>query len=574
MRKLILFIALSFLLGNQFLFSQVPSYVPTNGLVAYWPFSGNANDASGYGNNGTVNGATLIADRNGVVNSAYNFVGENYIDCGTSNSLGLTSSNIMTINYWTKSNSSNFPYIQKYQDLNATNSNYFVGSSDTSIPNKIRVTANGQNSRDYNIILNQWINITVIYNGLTGTSSFYLNGQFISTDNLIFSNLVSNQSLIFGKKPAILYPTPNGTLDDIGIWNRALTPQEVTALYTSCTTPAPTGALTQTFCATPAPTIASLTATGTGIQWYASATGGTALATTTALANGTTYYASQTVSGCESTTRLAVTVTLNDPQITASATNVCSGTPVTLSASTTATVAQNCNLPANLQTGLVGYWPFCGNANDVSGNANNGTVNGATLTTDRFGNANSAYSFDGVDDQIMVNNSQSLNSSDKTISLWFNSNSFPTNMGNGSQSLISKWYQIINCNNNSDSYILLLGYANNNVNNIAATNLYSQSTFYGINNNYSLNNWTNIVFSHNNQNGGKIYINGNLISSTNTNGDICSSTNPLYFGTDNNFGTLWRFFNGKIDDIAIYNRALSQTEITQNYNAQKARYGL
>ena len=54
-----------------------------------------------------------------------------------------------------------------------------------------------------------------------------------------------------------------------------------TLTITVNTTPAPTGALTQTFCATPAPTLASLTATGTGIQWYAAATGGTALATTT-----------------------------------------------------------------------------------------------------------------------------------------------------------------------------------------------------------------------------------------------------------------------------------------------------
>ena len=61
--------------------AQVPSYVPTNGLVGYWPFNGNANDASGNGNNGTVNGATLTTDRFGVVNKAYNFDGINdFID--------------------------------------------------------------------------------------------------------------------------------------------------------------------------------------------------------------------------------------------------------------------------------------------------------------------------------------------------------------------------------------------------------------------------------------------------------------------------------------------------------------
>ena len=54
-------------------------------------------------------------------------------------------------------------------------------------------------------------------------------------------------------------------------------------------------------------------------------------------------------------------------------------------------------VPAN---GLVGWWPFNGNANDESGNGNNGTVNGATLTSDRFGTNNKAYLFDGVDDKI------------------------------------------------------------------------------------------------------------------------------------------------------------------------------
>ena len=51
---------------------------------------------------------------------------------------------------------------------------------------------------------------------------------------------------------------------------------------------------------------------------------------------------------------------------------------------------------------LVGYWPFNGNAIDESGNLNDGTVNGATLTTDRFGTANAAYDFDGVDDFINI----------------------------------------------------------------------------------------------------------------------------------------------------------------------------
>ena len=53
-----------------------------------------------------------------------------------------------------------------------------------------------------------------------------------------------------------------------------------------------------------------------------------------------------------------------------------------------------------LNHGLVAWYPFDGNASDMSGNGNNGTVYGATLSTDRHGQANKAYSFDGVDDWV------------------------------------------------------------------------------------------------------------------------------------------------------------------------------
>ena len=75
-------------------------------------------------------------------------------------------------------------------------------------------------------------------------------------------------------------------------------------------------------------------------------------------------------------------------------------------------------VPSN---GLMGYWGFNGNANDQSGNGNNGTVNGATLTTDRFGNSNSAYSFDGVNDFISTSYSGILGNNSRSISFWYNS---------------------------------------------------------------------------------------------------------------------------------------------------------
>ena len=83
---------------------------------------------------------------------------------------------------------------------------------------------------------------------------------------------------------------------------------------------------------------------------------------------------------------------------------------------TAATMAQVPNyVPTN---GLVGWWPFNGNANDESGNGNNGSVNGATLSTDRFGNAGRAYSFDGIDDSISTSFVGVLGQNSRTIAFW------------------------------------------------------------------------------------------------------------------------------------------------------------
>ncbi len=84
-----------------------------------------------------------------------------------------------------------------------------------------------------------------------------------------------------------------------------------------------------------------------------------------------------------------------------------------------ATLTFGQNVPAYVPTnGLVGWWPFNGNANDESGNGNNGTVNGATLTTDRFGILNRAYDFDGVNDRIKIPFNNIYSNDTGSVSLW------------------------------------------------------------------------------------------------------------------------------------------------------------
>ena len=70
------------------------------------------------------------------------------------------------------------------------------------------------------------------------------------------------------------------------------------------------------------------------------------------------------------------------------------------------------NAQVNLDSGLVAHFPFNGNALDMSGFNNHGTVLGPVLTEDRFQNPNSAYSFDGIDDQIKIEQYQNMSPTD------------------------------------------------------------------------------------------------------------------------------------------------------------------
>ena len=94
-------LSLLFLLYLNLIDAQVPAYVPTNGLVAYYPFNGNANDISGNGNNGINNGASLTTDRFGQTNSSYDFQNSSNIISIPHNTLfGFQVTSGFTISIW------------------------------------------------------------------------------------------------------------------------------------------------------------------------------------------------------------------------------------------------------------------------------------------------------------------------------------------------------------------------------------------------------------------------------------------------------------------------------------------
>ena len=210
--------------------------------------------------------------------------------------------------------------------------------------------------------------------------------------------------------------------------------------------------------------------------------------------------------------------------------------------------------------GLVAYFPFNGDANDASGNGNGGTVYGATLTNDRYGVANSAYFFDGVSSYILVSNSPSLSLTNVTISLWVKPAPGFT--------VPCYFLQKHKAYDNDDGSWWL---------GIHDAHLSFQATphFDEITSSSSLpstNEWTQCVFTCDNSSGDwAFYLNGKLDSSGNRTFNLQPTTWPLLLGVElQSDGTLNDFYYGAMNDIRIYNHALSSAEVQQLYQIEGA----
>jgi hypothetical protein len=215
--------------------------------------------------------------------------------------------------------------------------------------------------------------------------------------------------------------------------------------------------------------------------------------------------------------------------------------------------------------GLVGWWPFNGNANDSSVNANNGTVTGATLTADRFGNPNNAYSFNGTSaNYIDIPHNGSFNVSNVTISAWYNALDYGVNTTSWKRLIVSKrewggWGNSFEMNltgpfsgtNNKMEACWTI----NGVNSILTFEDASLLT----------NTWSHFVYTHDNDSA-KIYLNGNLVQSMAISGGLTFNTLPVRFAGRPVDG--WHPFNGNLDDVGIWNRALTACEIQDLYSSQ------
>jgi hypothetical protein len=203
--------------------------------------------------------------------------------------------------------------------------------------------------------------------------------------------------------------------------------------------------------------------------------------------------------------------------------------------------------PSNFLQGLVAYFPFIGNANDFIG-TNNGTVNGAVLTTDRFGNSNSAYLFNGSSSYIDFGSPSNLDfTSNFTITAW-------CLFSGGTQN------PRIICYGGDSGYELLTDGTGTS----RAFQFVGGGQVFDTTLSYTQNVWYSVAAVS--QSGTcSIYVNGSLAGS--------GSVNPPTYPTDFEIGTHSQnggtdFWGGSIDDVRLYNRALSSNEVSQLFNLE------
>lgn len=209
--------------------------------------------------------------------------------------------------------------------------------------------------------------------------------------------------------------------------------------------------------------------------------------------------------------------------------------------------------------GLVGFYPFSGNANDVSGHNNNGIVNGtATLTADKDGNPNSAYNTIGSG-WIQIPDDNSLDLQDFTLSAWIKMDQ----LNSAFNCIIGKDY--------STAYAIGISSGGSGVcpapgGVLRPMRVYVNNVVYYFNNSdFACSTWYHVAVTYNNiTRAVQLYVNGTILeNATLPIGSMSSNTYSLGIGQD---GRNFDRFDGVIDEVCIYNRVLTAYEVQLLYS--------
>lgn len=242
--KNLVIISLSLIATAASTMAKVPNYVSTEGLIGWWAFNGNANDASQHSNNGTAIGATLNRDRFGNPDRSYFFNGsDGFIRIASSES--LQPRDALSISLWCNIDATmtgtfvslvgkhlnQFPSYASYQIINGNNGLNQTGNLGFTFKTDNAYQYSGDRGINF---LDQWVHVVGTYDG--NSMRLYENGLLVSNVPVTGEIQYSPSDIEFGRSlNGNGMPVSGwyfkGHIDDIGMWNRALSEKEVSDLY-------------------------------------------------------------------------------------------------------------------------------------------------------------------------------------------------------------------------------------------------------------------------------------------------------------------------------------------------------
>ncbi|HLP04734.1 MAG TPA: LamG-like jellyroll fold domain-containing protein [Paludibacter sp.] len=237
--------------SNELIFTT-KDQIPLNGLIAWYPFNGNANDESGNGNNGTNHGCTNVSDRFGKTDNAFLFNGSNNdvrLDLKSiNNTFGQGVD--LTVNTWIKTSDLNGPILTLRDNNTVFEFNVGCLTNVVNSPGKVGVmirddaTALGTGNYIFSKSVNDnsWHMITLVRLSSSGIIKIFIDGVLDVTSvngqggsltfNKSYMSIGSEQNWIQTNfETSIDQKYFSGAIDDLGIWNQALTQSEITALF-------------------------------------------------------------------------------------------------------------------------------------------------------------------------------------------------------------------------------------------------------------------------------------------------------------------------------------------------------
>jgi hypothetical protein len=208
---------------------SVPGYVPTNSLLAWYAFNGNSNDDSGLGNNATNVSVTFVADRFGSPNSAGSFNGSTAYMVVNTPTFSFGQSDYFTYSFWIYKQTQPAAGIVLMTGTN-TAGNFITliqGGSNETFGTNMQQSAWVYISCPHTLLA--WDHYIATYEA--GLMKLYKNGVFQTSGTNTYSAATANLPFYIGKG----FGGGNfyGLIDDVGVWHRALTQAEITALFNS-----------------------------------------------------------------------------------------------------------------------------------------------------------------------------------------------------------------------------------------------------------------------------------------------------------------------------------------------------